>query len=192
MKTTNRRRVAAVVEGSMEYAAVPVLLRNLGLAPSVPYNLHGQSVDESLDRYVRRAIIPAVDICLQKHPDIVLVLLDREDRDQCPGSLASMIAKIINRQRVAVVIANRRIENWIIADSANVNRSKLVNNPLPRLKPAEADGRNALEMIKRAMSPTGYKKATHGVALLARVNCIDKHVRARSASIDKFVRSVVC
>lgn len=121
-------KVAAIVEGDGEVAAVPLLLRRLAewrtpeLYPDVlpPIRVRRDRFlnrDEEFERYLRLAAAKCED------GGWILVLLDADD--DCPAQLAVQIltratARIAHR-RVSVVLAKREFEAWFIAAAQSLN-----------------------------------------------------------------------
>lgn len=109
-------KVCPVVEGHGEVESVPVLLRRL--RPEVEIL---RPIRVSRDKFINDEFefSRVVKLAIAKaQPDgHVLVLLDSDD--DCPVEVASKLSARLNKsfqgQSVAVVIANREFENWLIA-----------------------------------------------------------------------------
>src|SRR3954464_11334924 len=82
------------------------------------------------------AAAEACQVLARRRADLAVILLDLEDRDECPGALASTLGQLITRQMhrlgatmdVAVVFKVRAFENWLVADLQSLRA-------MPRLFP---------------------------------------------------------
>ncbi|MBL7497324.1 DUF4276 family protein [Frankia sp. CNm7] len=119
-------RIATIVEGQGEVAAVPVLLRRIAaeLAPEVWLELprpHRVSRPTVVGKDGLESVLAVVAEQVDQ-ADGVLVLLDADD--DCPAALGpSLLARSqICRpdRRVSVVIANREFEAWFLAAAASL------------------------------------------------------------------------
>ena len=121
-------KVATIVEGDGEVAAVPVLLRRVSewrtpevfpevLAPIRVRRDRFLNRDEELQRYLRLAAAKCED------GGWILVLLDADD--DCPAQLAQQVltraAACVAYRRVSVVFATREFEAWFIAAAASLD-----------------------------------------------------------------------
>jgi hypothetical protein len=121
-------KVATIVEGDGEVAAVPLLLRRVAewrtpeVFPEVlpPIRVRRDRFlnrDEEFERYLRLAAAKCED------GGWILVLLDADD--DCPAQLALQIlaraAECIAHRRVSVVLAKREFEAWFIAAAESLN-----------------------------------------------------------------------
>lgn len=121
-------KVAPIVEGDGEVAAVPVLLRRLAAwrTPGVPTDIlppirvrrdRFLNRDEEFTRYLRLAAAKCED------GGWILVLLDADD--DCPAQLAPQVlaraAECIAHRSISVVLAKREFEAWFIAAAESLN-----------------------------------------------------------------------
>lgn len=132
---TRRLRVVAIVEGAGEVEALPVLLRRIGLEllgdveveALKPFQMKGRSEIVS----ERRSKLPnAIDTCLRKlesaqrpTPSVAKLLLILIDADgECPVLLMRELRarpEIANaRGEVAIVVATRNYETWLVGGAS--------------------------------------------------------------------------
>lgn len=124
----------------------------------------------------------------------VIVLLDSEKRDICPGvrareiSLGLKARGLINFQ---VVLKHTRLENWLIAD---ISAFQVQKKLFPRAEKVtyprgNADEVNAQRLISSALAGgRSYSKIIHPQKILAHADVAV--MLKNSASFDKFVREL--
>lgn len=121
-----RLRVAAIVEGYGEVAALPMLLERIWyellngtyidvLRPPIrqPRNKLAQNKDDALSRAIELAASKLTHAPAGLNdPELILVLIDADN--DCPGELAPRLLQIAQRarsdKRISVVIANVEYE----------------------------------------------------------------------------------
>lgn len=109
---------------------------------------------------IAKRIATHIRILSNRHYPII-VLVDKENREISNEEMASQIRQClksegIENQDIRIGVADRMIENWIIADWESLTD----NN---KLKPSTTDGCNGAALIKKVKS--SYDKTTDGVEL---------------------------
>lgn len=195
-------RFVLVVEGVSEYGAIPVLLRTAGYSPMAIMQFGGQAIDCDVTTLVDRCLVKHTWLAMLKQPDKVIVVLDRENRPDCPGQFASAIRTELIRQLTEafrysgapclnVVCADRKLENWLIADPAEVAKHSYISRSFASKVGNNADSKDAEAIIKAAYrSGTQYHKRRDAPRLALRVRTNQPAVRNRSDSLDKLLREV--
>lgn len=168
-------KVATIVEGDGEVAAVPILLRRLGgwLTPEScvqvlpPIRVRRDRFLNRDDEF-RRHLLLAAAKC---GPDgWILILLDADD--DCPvelGAAASKRAAALTERPVSVVIATREFEAWFIAAAPSLHgyRRFLLGNDTK----ADAETpRNAKGWMAERMSDRTYRPTTDQPGFAARMD----------------------
>ena len=192
--------IGLVVEGKSAIGAVPVLLRSAGLDVGRALQFPGQPVDCSVSTLVQKVLLPRVRIAVLKPYTRILVVLDRESRPDCPGDFAIRVRQEIISQLAAsfgyegqpavlVVVANRCLENWLIADPDGLLGHSYIRRSIRTRVGASADERDAIHIINYAY-PNGrvYHKTRDAAGLAAKVRVCDPDVRKRSRSLDKLLK----
>lgn len=179
-------RVACIVEGAGEVAALPILLRRLGewKTPGnypefvTPIRVHR---DRFLNREeeFKRHLLLAAGKC--GDDGWILILLDADDA--CPADLGKVIfdraqAYAAHRQ-MSVVLANREYEAWYIAAAASLHghrgfefdSASMVDPELPR---------DAKGWIRERMLGGTYGETTDQPAFSALIDLQQAHDRSRS------------
>ena len=109
----------------------------------------------------------------------VVVLLDREDRADCPGDLATALIQALQpmcaRQgvrEVRVVIKDRMLENWLIADTGCIrqmkNRFRFSEGVLRKIEKDGADNQAAFDLLKRFAHKQPYSKVPDSMRIMER------------------------
>jgi hypothetical protein len=189
-----------VVEGEAEHGAIPALLRRAGASPGAPIVFRGQALGCDVSVLVQRKLLSPTRAAVLKNHSKVLVILDRETRENCPGEFAcSVLAELVRQLRsnfgyegqppVCVICADRSLENWLISDPEGLATHAYIDKDILGRVGANADGRNAVEIIKWAYRANSrYHKRRDAPSLAAKVRVEEQDVRRRSKSLDKLLR----
>lgn len=179
-------RVASIVEGDGEVAALPVLLRRLsqwrgppeGLDVLPPIRVNKDRFLNRSDEFSRHLQLAALKCGADGW---VLILFDADD--DCPADKgADVLARaqaIVPHRRVAVVLANREFEAWFIAAAESLNGCRGFAFADQDLLVAPELPRNAKGWIRERM-PRGYGETTDQPAFSARFDLAVAHERSRS------------
>ena len=194
--------IGLVVEGPTEYSAIPVLLQRLGIRHTTPSSFNGQSVHVPLRDLVKYRLLKHVLVQLSRNTDLVLVILDVEDRPLTAEKFSEALCREIRKQvaqemgrkaaaKVEVVACMRRFENWLIADPKGLTKSALIAKDLSSQVACHADDRDALAMLSGAMAKgIWYRKAYHGPKLIQHVRVHQPGVSLCSQSLRRFIQIV--
>lgn len=178
-------KIACIVEGDGEVAAVPLLLRRLSEwrtpheYPDVqtPIRVHRDRFlnrDEEFRRHLRLAAAKCGD------EGWILVLLDADD--DCPATLGEDIVRragaCVPHRPVSVVLANREYEAWFIAAAASLDGNRSFSVGLEAIIDAETP-RDAKGWIRARMEGS-YGETTDQPAFTARMDLQQAHDRSRS------------
>ena len=187
-------RVATVVEGQGEVAALPVLVRRIvaEIAPEVwvesprPYRAHRGSLTRAGG--VETVVAAVVE---QVGPGAgVLVVLDADD--DCPAKLGPTLAERARSARpdarVAAVLANREFEAWFLAAAPSLagHRGLAVDLARPADPEKPRDCKGWLTAHRTDGRP--YKPTADQAALAAVLNLT--MAREHSPSFDKLCRDL--
>jgi hypothetical protein len=176
-------RIAAVVEGEGEVAAVPVLVRRIGiemcggtyLTVSKPARLSRSKMARSddINRIVR---IQAAEVT---GPGGVLVLLDADD--DCPVECASAIkgccASVV-KCPVEIVVAKREFEAWFLAGIESLRGHRAVR-PGASCDVDPEGRRGAKELLEQCMTEK-YRPIRHQPSFAERLDLDMAGSRSRS------------
>jgi hypothetical protein len=180
-------KVATIVEGDGEVAALPILLRRLnewqtpGNRANVLHPIRARR-DRFLNRdeEFRRHLLLAAGKCGTS--GWILILLDADD--DCPAQLGprtlERALRIVPHRAVSVVLANREFEAWFIAAARSLHGQRGF-----QLAPGEtiADPealRNAKGWIRERMAGGTYRETTDQPAFSARMDLQQAYADSRS------------
>lgn len=179
-------RVASIVEGNGEVAALPVLLRRLSewKTPAAqvecvrPIRVHRDRFLSREDEFKRHALL-AADKC--GTDGWILILLDADD--DCPITLGRRILKLaevhVPHRKVSVVLANREYEAWFIAAAASLHDLRgfvfEVTSSIDPEVPRDAKGE-----VRKRMSSGTYGETTDQPAFSALMDLQQAFDRSRS------------
>ncbi len=191
-------RVGVVVDGEAEYRTIATLVAKLPGAPVIiPLlaDIQPYSSPKSIAAAVRRKV-NSLRNCAK-----IVVLIDLEQNDYCPGVWAREIEEEIERQcdvscPVYVVVKVRMYENWLLGDPNGINqRSSIFRfsaKDIRAIEPDKADHiLDPVRMLTDAKRKTGtkkgqeYKKVEDAYHLVQRVDPLV--VAENSRSFRKFL-----
>lgn len=192
-------KIGLIVDGLGEVAALPLLYERI----RSPHVLLKPVYERKLQPLAKAEQIAPIAarrcrLLAAEGVDLIVVLLDREHRDECPGAFASQLHSLIVRQfdrsqiGVAVVLKNRRLENWLVADITCLSGSPRLFSDRSRVEQAvpagNADGiDDALDILQRACGPRGsYHKVKGAEAICQHMD--PGRAALNSRSFRRFLR----
>ena len=196
-------KVGIIGEGDTEFYCIPTLVSKKGHQVVGCHNLRGVGGDYPWDSLFTKKIYPyvrgfAVKSAVNK-PDKVLIIIDREDRSECCGGLAAEGVRLITHKlaeenlsiATSVVIPNRQIECWLMADTSALDRSPLFERPLSPLLGDNLDETNVMKVINDNLKKgQKWDKPKFGKALVQKLNLENETVLRRSRSLRKLIKEV--
>jgi hypothetical protein len=98
--------------------------------------VHARLQPKSAPGRIAEGVLKKLDLLRKRGADVVLLLIDREDRPDCAPEFAQAIeaAFVARSRQVRVVVKDRKFENWLIADP------KALGSLKGRFKPTKAFG----------------------------------------------------
>ena len=119
-----------------------------------------------------------------------IILFDREDRAEPASFIAqevsTKLSQILPAERIVVGVADRMIENWILADWESL-RSLAPNLPQA---PATTDGLNGNAVLRRLLS--NYSKTLDGPKLLRSARATFIQLQSQSFAAFRTQLTVTC
>ena len=164
--------IVSIVEGHGEVRALPILLHRLAeakgsfdLSVLEPIRVHRDQFLYRADEFRKKLLLAGAKA---GGHGLVLVLLDADD--DCPVTLAADIAAraagVIPHQRLAVVIANREYEAWLLAGAASLAGKRGL--PADLQAPAKPDTvRDAKGWLRPSVPGGRYHEVSDQPALTA-------------------------
>jgi hypothetical protein len=163
-----------------------------------PFNLGGIGEDVTAIGIAKQVLKPAKAYLDSGRK--VVVCVDRENRDDCPGDFASAILAALKAQLkkkgyenadVHVVIANRSFEAWILADASGMHdRGVFKVRPSSRCFEGRPGERGNLAKFLGG----DYEKTRDGPRLFAKLDFAEarkyRNGNLGSKSLDKLLRTL--
>jgi hypothetical protein len=189
-------KIGIIVDGDSEYGALPALLRRVATESGHTYpkvtkaHVHPMAPLPVIARECKSVL----GVFEGRGFDRILVILDREDRGECPGALARDLCALMSGPThctVGVVIKDRCFENWLVADqgamASQPGRFAVTQATRRRVEPNKADSVDATLLI-RTLVKGRYEKVTDSKRILIRAEpgAMARHSR----SFRRFMREL--
>lgn len=192
-------RIGIVVDGQAEYRSLPKLYDRLETSHLIVKTLYADIQPFAPVAQIVRAVKSRLRALLVKNVDHVIVLVDRETNDVCPGEWAKKIERALEKtcsQQVgcsfAVVIKESCYENWLISDVdcllSMPKRFFLSQKTIRSIQPDKADKRDAQDLLKKAAKGAAYDKIQDSVRIMSTAHPL--RLAANSRSFRRFLRQV--
>jgi len=193
-------RVACIVEGESEYDCVPAIVCRFGhIIIGVLHMGGGNNEKRAWEDLFQKRVIPRALAMARKHPERLLIVVDREGRPECCGNLAQagkqLVCTALEHANlncdVSVVVANRKFENLLFADFDLVDRLPILDRPLAPELSCPIDGVGVLSKVhKCSKKGQHYDKRIHGHAIAKKMDVMSEVVRGRSRCLSKLLREL--
>lgn len=190
------KKIGVIVDGAAESQALKLITQKIYIPDAQILNpLYADIQPRSAPGQIARSVKSKLDILIARQVDQVVVLIDREDRSECPTRLAQDIEgafRKLGHKNVSVIIKNRKFENWLIADVEvfrNKARYKVTNKFIKAVVPNKADSvDNAEALLNQICIGTEYHKRRDAAQItdLQDVSSIGNHSR----SFRRFLRLI--
>jgi len=189
-------KIGVVVDGVSEFASLPSLYAELRKATGnqilrpVRANIQPTAPSGVIVRQCSKRIRE----CYERGAEAVVVLIDREDRNECPGEIASAIEARLGQARLNahVVIKDRTYENWLLADIDALKclsgRFVLSKATVQAVQPNKADHVDALKLLKRSVRSGSYHKVDDSKRICEKADA--SRLAQHSRSFRRFLRVV--
>ncbi|MGA8222519.1 MAG: hypothetical protein WB780_12765 [Candidatus Acidiferrales bacterium] len=192
-------RVAIIGEGQTEYYCVPKLAGRCGHVVIGSAWIRMVNPDFDWERLFELRVVPLVMAMLLKNPDKIVVIIDKEDRVECPAELAQRGLAIIQSQcghcvgncAITVVISNKSFECLLFADYEAVDKLPILRAPVSQTFPPTTNGQSVIPWIKSGLKPgSAYHKIRDGMFLAQRIDYGKPEIQGRCRSLRKLVREL--
>ena len=189
-------RIGILVDGQGEYYAFPHLLPRIAspntilgpyFSPIQPFASPAQIAHVASKRF---GTLPDVDL--------ILLLIDKETRQECTGPFVQEIEREARKRSGGVevrgVLKVTKLENWLIADPqalrslpglfGNVER---IEKQVPQ---GRADAADAHELLKTCSRKRGYDKKAGAIEICKKLD--PERARQNSRSFRKLLKTLGC
>jgi hypothetical protein len=196
-------KLGIIVEGETEYFCIPELASKLKHTVTGRHHLRGVGSDYPWEDVCNKLVYPYVrGFALQnsaRRPDKVVIVVDREERSECCGGLATHGEKVLKEKlaeenldiNLSIVLPNTQFECWLLAEAELLDRCPMFKRPLSRLIGGTTDGKDILSIINANLKPSrNWDKIRFGLALAKKMDLSKGTVLERSRSLRKFVKEL--
>lgn len=139
--------------------------------------------DVALEAIVKRIESFAVLFHGKYYP--IIIVFDREGRSESASNIAKLVLERLKEKRPSdafiVGVADRMIENWILADWGNLKQSI---SHLPSLPTHATEGVNGKAILRRLLGSEKYSATIQGPKLLKQARATE--IEKQSASFKAF------
>lgn len=179
-------KIASIVEGDGEVAALPILLRRLNARytpehwfdPLRPIRVRRDRFLNREEEFRRQLLLAAAK---SGEAGWILILLDADD--DCPAELArctlDRARQYVGDRKLSVVLANREYEAWFIAAAASLDGVRGLTLPLAEHDMDAELPRDAKGWLNKRMAGA-YNPILDQPALSQVFNLDEAHSRSRS------------
>lgn len=187
-------KIGIIADGQAEIVALRELFARITVDGVTLCNpLYADMQPLSSPAQVFKAAEGKLAICSQRGCNRTIVLLDHEDRTDCPGIRATEITSIFSKNghsSVSVVIKQRAFENWLIGDLDSVRkcgkRFNIRDGLIERVKKSGADSLSAIALLDGCVTD-GYSKRRDAIQICKAICPLE--VARNSRSFRKLLRA---
>ena len=144
---------------------------------------------------VVQAALGRLDFLTRRGADKCIILLDRENNQDCPGDYSTKLEmefKKVGFQNVTVVMKDRTFENWLIADPRTLAKGggkkiSISDRIVERIEKVGADRINAIGVLDGVFKD-GYHKRIDAIELCKKID--PDMVGRNSRSFRKLIKEM--
>lgn len=188
--------IGLVVDGQAESQALKLLIRRIVIPNNQllgPFFANMQP--KSTAAQIARSAATRLDFLQTRGVDLTVVLIDREDREECPGDWAQQITTAFNNsgfENVVTVVKNRAFENWLVSDVdtlAGLANFQVSNTVRRMIEPNKADNRaDAAALLSRMKLNGSYQKGSDPHIITRRQDVL--RIASNSRSFRRFLHVI--
>jgi hypothetical protein len=179
-------KVAIIGEGQTEYYCLPKIAGRLGNQIVGKMHIRGGANPQcKWEMIIEKKVIPAILVMSVYLPDRIVVVLDREDRDQCPVDLANKAMQMINSRcshlledrGVSLIVSDKDFESVLFADYCVVDQLPILKKAVSATFPLFTDGRRVIHWLDPGLRKAHpYEKIRDGMFLAQKMDLGDDNV----------------
>lgn len=186
-----------MVDGDAESQALKLLTQRISIRGTQLLDpIYANMQPRSTPGQIARSAKPKIDVLTARGVDKIVVLIDKEDRQECPTQFASSIEEAFNAlgcPHVKVAVKNRKFENWLIADADVFNqlrsRYRITRAFQRAVSPNKADSVADAEGLLNRIVVSGEYHKRRDAQQITGLQEADKMAR-NSRSFRRFLRLV--
>jgi len=190
--------IAIITEGVSEYRSIPLLYPQLNRRSGnrIVATMRVNVSPLAPDKVIAHKCAPLLVAAKAKSAERVVVLLDREQRDECAGDIASSLEFAISARSpgpiICVVLKDRTYENWLLADvdalAAQPGRFRLTQGLVKAVQPDRADSCTGIQLLGKAAIKVPYSKVEDSVRICRKMDL--GRASQHSRSLRRFLRII--
>jgi hypothetical protein len=189
-------KLGVIADGQAEVAALKELLSRIDVPGRLILSpLYADMQPLAGPDQIARAAESRLNIYRQRGCENTVILLDHENRGECPGAWALRIVDAFAKlgfHGVSVVIKQRAFENWLIGDLESLRRKhpkrySIRDGLVDRVHVSGADNINA-EALLNGCVPDGYCKRRDAIEICKTISPLA--VASVSRSFRRFLRVI--
>ena len=169
-------RIGIIVEGDAEYGSLGAVLRRVNTPHTILSPLLARSHPMATPAQIARCVATRFPVLEDDGAELVLVIIDHETRDACPGEWAQQLTNALRallpprwNPQLEVVIKKPKFESWLVADVDAIRqlpgRFNLSAADENRIVPNRADSCDAEKILSRS-AIRRYNKVTDAAQIL--------------------------
>lgn len=186
-------KIGIIVDGREEQNTLNTIVSKINIEKTqIVTPLYASIAPKATPLQIAKAMESRVKILCNRGVDKIVVAIDLEDLNECPGVRAISVQNAcleLGYKNVEVVIKNRKFENWLIADIENLKgiKSYTVSTAL-EAKLQNADSiKDAVQELHQIKGKNKYYHKTKDATALAK-NISPERMAQCSRSFRKFLK----
>jgi len=181
-------KIGVIADGQAEVAALKELFRRFNIEKvTICDPLYADMQPHSTPKQILKAAEGRLAILNGRGCNKIVVLIDRETRQDCPGNMAQSIASAFHangHQHVNVVVKDRAFENWLVADMVSLQATAarkydIRQGLIDRIRNSGADNMSAINLLDNCVRG-GYSKRRDAIEICKVVDPIEVARNSRS------------
>lgn len=192
-------RIGIIADGQAEYRSLPKLVERIESQNKVVKTLYADIQPLAPISQIVAAIKSKLPILKSKSVDMALILIDRENRNVCPGDWAQEIEQALEKTcgqagitSFAVVVKDSCYENWLVSDiqvfDKMPKRFSISSSNIKRIEPNKADRADAQSILEKSAKGQDYDKVQDSVRIMNLADPI--RIASNSRSFRRFLRLI--
>lgn len=190
-------RIGIVVDGDAESQALKLLTQRISIPGTQLLDpIYANMQPRSTPGQIARSAKPKIDVLTARGVDKIVVLIDKEDRQECPSQFANDIEAAfgaIGCFNIQVAVKNRKFENWLVADvdvfDQLRSRYRVTKTFRKAISPNKADSVPDAESLLNKIVLSGEYHKRRDAAQITGLQEADKMAQ-NSRSFRRFLRLV--
>ncbi|KUK53873.1 MAG: hypothetical protein XD78_0823 [Desulfotomaculum sp. 46_296] len=186
--TNNNKKIGIIVDGHGDFHSIKKRFSQLKVLKSDGPRGHNALIKDIIFKAKKQIKILSMGYKCHK----VILLLDMEEREETYDNLLILLQNEVEKNRfdcnVNIVIANKMIENWYLADIEFLsNNCSFLKD---RLRQKSYEGKHGKKEIKKLFKKnTNYNEVEHGPKLFLMIRL--EVARKNSISLNHFLETLI-